>query len=265
MGRCMMRSSKADSSKCPCWWATILVSDPISYGNNDNAKRSAADEGTLFVRNNTNMTGFKDNLKDYYPLLSETDLDTIATAYPENAFPPLLTRPQYFPATAAAYGEAIFICPGLTISRAASSQSSGTAVGAASWNHRFNVAVPRFLASGLGVYHTSDDPAIFGPGYEDNCQSCGYGLLNANIVPVDMHYWLSFVRSLDPNTYRWPGSPYWQPFAGASGGGGGTSVGCPSDVRRLVLQTNTSHMETVPDGELQRCVLWERLHNITRQ
>lgn len=78
--------------------------------------------------------------------------------------------------------------------------------------YRYNVQDDDNLAWGLGVPHIFDSPAIFGPG---NCPTArSYWTYNAPIVPVFMAYHISFVRSLDPNTYREPGSPVWESWGG---------------------------------------------------
>lgn len=59
--------------------------------------------------------------------------------------------------------------------------------------------------------HVSEKPAIFGPGNDGECVDCSYSAYNSSIVPVVMNYWISFMRSLDPNTHRDPTAPEWQP------------------------------------------------------
>ena len=50
-------------------------------------------------------------------------------------------------------------------------------------------------------------------------------------------YWTSFIRSLNPNTYRAPGSPVWETFS--------------ANVQRILFMTNATKMETVPEDQKQ--------------
>ena len=74
---------------------------------------------------------------------------------------------------------------------------------------------------------------------------------NAPAVPIVMDYWISFILSLNPNTYKSPHAPEWQPWG--------------SETQRLVIEANSSHMEVVPSGQLSRCELWKSLANVTEQ
>lgn len=58
-------------------------------------------------------------------------------------------------------------------------------------------------------------------------------------------YWLSFVRSFDPNKFKLPRSPAWPAFSN-------------SKPERIVLQegtttTSESHTETISAAEIRRC------------
>ncbi len=63
-----------------------------------------------------------------------------------------------------------------------------------------------------------------------------------------MDYWLSFVRSLDPNTYKKAGAPTWE------------TVGSAESQSRLVFEgAGKAGMENVPEDQKGRCAFWERL------
>ena len=59
-------------------------------------------------------------------------------------------------------------------------------------------------------------------------------------MPVIQGYWTSFMRSYDPNAHRAPGTPAWEGWSGSS-------------MRRLMLITNGTAMETVPKDQAARC------------
>ncbi|KAK1088247.1 hypothetical protein LTR48_001763 [Friedmanniomyces endolithicus] len=81
-----------------------------------------------------------------------------------------------------------------------------------------------------------------------------YSTYNAPAIPIVMSYWISFILSLDPNTYKSPAAPEWQSWLDSDG-----------QPQRLVIETNSSHMETVPSAQLGRCQLWKGLANVTEQ
>ena len=170
--------------------------------------------------------------------------------------PPLPAHAAYFPSAATAYGEATFTCPGLYISNSLATALSPYKV----WNYRYNVHSAVIDALGLGVYHTFEILPIFGLGNvgdtPDQDLETGYSTYNADIVPVIMNYWISFVRDLSPNRYKYVNAPHWESFGDGKNGG-----------RRIVLQSNgtKSVMEVVPAAQVQRCAFWKELAVIMEQ
>jgi carboxylesterase type B len=166
-----------------------------------------------------------------------TNLKPSTKAY-EDAKP----RPKHaacFASAAGAYGDATFTCPGNFMTAAmAGSFSSDIA-----WNYRYNVRDPTNIANGMGVPHVFVLPAIFGVG-KTNEPILSYASSNTNIVPVTMHYYLSFTRFLNPNICRYKDAPEWQPWGSEAG-------------RRLKLQTNWTEMESIPHLEVERCSMWK--------
>jgi carboxylesterase type B len=65
-----------------------------------------------------------------------------------------------------------------------------------SWNYLWNVSDPTQVASGLGVPHTVEVNAIFGPTNVGGGAPASYnvGGVNAAIVPQVQAYWTSFIR-----------------------------------------------------------------------
>lgn len=115
---------------------------------------------------------------------------------------------------------------------------------AANWHYRYNILdqTPGGLADqGVFTPHTSElyaiwglnnadggDPACFKPP-ESDALSCHAG------GKVLQAYWISFVRALDPNVHRLPGSPEWQSW----------SIETPN---RIVFDNQDATMEVMGAG-----------------
>ncbi|KAJ3473977.1 hypothetical protein NLG97_g10048 [Lecanicillium saksenae] len=207
----------------------VLVGDDINEGTYFGANAKSDAEVQAFMRAN-------------YPRLKQWQLDIVSTLYPK--MDPLPRHEAYFPSASAAYGDCTFTCVGNTIADAVS-----LFVGREkAWNYHYNTADPDQVAQGLGVPHVAEIGAIFGP---DNVQGQGAKSLsniNAAIIPVVRGYVTSFIRFLDPNTSRHPGSPIWQNWGAFAGAG-----------QRMRLQTNNSAMETVPFDLVAKCQMWKVL------
>lgn len=80
-----------------------------------------------------------------------------------------------------------------------------------------------------------------------------YSTENRAVVPLMMNYILSFVRTLNPNTFKETSAPEWEPF------------GSPLDQKRVVVQKTGSGMETIPEDQLTRCAFWESTIPLTGQ
>jgi carboxylesterase type B len=131
-----------------------------------------------------------------------------------------------------------YICPGIFISGTQANDSIPN------WNYRWNVRDPEEVEEGLGVPHTVEVNAIWGP---ENVvggapESYYEGGVNAAIVPVVQGYWTSFIRSYNPNTYRVKGSPQWERWTAGDG-----------YWNRLMFRTNQTMMEKVPEKQQERC------------
>ena len=205
------------------------------------------DEGTDFSPNAASSTDFVNFVKANYPHLNSWELLLVQHAYPLAGSTQFPNHTPWFTPAEMAYGEATFICPGIEISQAVS-QWTGPSK---SWNYRYNVADKGLVAAGLGVPHVSEKPAIFGPNMAGACgTSCSYETYNAPIVPVVMNYWISFVRSLNPNTHKYKSAPEWQPWAGG---------------RRLKFELGKTGMESVPRSQSLRCAMWKALAPVSEQ
>ena len=217
---------------------------PAIYGDDTN-------EGTIFVPKGIATQADADTfLKNQFPALTEDDLAFVHAAY----FPANGTATTTFPGAGAywrplsdAYGEIRYVCPGVKI--------SGLQIGRI-WNYRWDVQDPDEEANGRGVTHTVELAAIWG--HRDakgapvpNGGPKSYATTNSAIIPIAQGYWASFVRSLNPNTYRAAGSPVWGQWrAGARPGDG---------IQRIRFRTGGAEMEYIDYEQQARC---EYLGNI---
>ncbi|KAF8250375.1 Esta [Wilcoxina mikolae CBS 423.85] len=192
------------------------------------------DEGSYFGANATSPTEVTEFMTNNFPKLSENDAKIIDKLYP--LMSPVPHHNAYFPSASAAYGECALICPGLYVSAVLARHQK-------LWNYRCNIVDDANVAAGLGVPHVWVLPAVFGVGNLGIYGvGTGYETYNAPIVPVVMNYFISFVRTLDPNTLKYPGAPNWEGFEEGH--------------RRLKMQTNATRMESVPKQQSERCRYW---------
>ncbi|KAI0339789.1 triacylglycerol lipase [Trametopsis cervina] len=203
-----------------------FVDVPSVFGDDTN-------EGTVFTPTNLNTTSDMDSfLLDNFPLLTDSQLATINKLYPESQqFP---GHGAFYFNAASAYGELRYICPGVFVSRSLRQFNRKNT----NWLYHYNVEDPTEIAQGLGVPHTIEINAIWGLNSTKGTPPASYFTTNANIVPVMQGYWTSFVRTLNPNTLRAPGTPEWQPFNGTN---------------RILFETNNTRMEVIDAGLEERC------------
>lgn len=196
--------------------------------------RDDTNGGTIFTPRDTNdVAAMNRFMKDQFPKITDKQLAQIDEYYPKaEQFP---NTGQYWRAVSNAYGDMRYMCPGLYISSAFSKSRTP------SWNYRYNVEDPSQVASGIGVPHTVEINAIWGPANVNGGAPASYSTsLNRNIVPLMQGYWTSFIRSHNPNTHRMRGSPVWKEWD-------------PLLMNRIRLETNTTSMELVDHDERVRC------------
>lgn len=189
---------------------------------------------------------------DNYPHLSSANTDAINAQY--HLMPALPEHAAYYPSAAAAYGETTFTCVGNYISSVYATHVSPSKV----WNYRYNVQMDYYTAAGMGVPHTIESEAIFGVGDVNDGATAeaetGYTTYNAEIIPVVMNYFISFIRDLNPNRYKYETAPQWENFGHGKNGG-----------NRLKFQTNATAMELIPQDQVSRCEFWRGLAKIMEQ
>lgn len=216
-----------------------LVRVPVIVGDD-------TDEGSGFTPNVASSEQFLQFIKANFPHLTKRELGIMKKLYPLGI--PFPQHEPWFTPAMMAYGESTFICPGLEITKSVAVYLTPGKV----WNYRYNVHDDQNVAAGLGVPHVSEKPAIYGPGNAGSCDNCSYLTYNKPMVPIVMNYWISFIRSLDPNTHKDSSAPEWQPW-GFQGN------------RRLKIELDATGMEPVPRDLLERCLLWKSLVPITQQ
>ncbi|KAK5993677.1 Lipase 2 [Cladobotryum mycophilum] len=201
-----------------------FVKVPMFFGD-------VTDEGTTLGAPNANsaadvQTFFQNN----YPRLSSSQLASITQQYPQNVAPPFNNHNSWFAAASLAYGDVLITCHGINFGK------YFTSAGLPVWTYRFNVLTQNNINQGVGVPHGFDLGAIFGGGYENSDQT------NVNRL---QGYYISFVRSLNPNTYAFGGSTSWPQWNGKAGG------------QRLLINNNNTVVESVPQAQVSRCSFWE--------
>ncbi|PKS06619.1 hypothetical protein jhhlp_007368 [Lomentospora prolificans] len=173
-------------------------------------------------------------IQDNFPGLTDSYAEEMLNHYP--LMEPVPQHSAWFPSTYKAYGETTFICPtNLVLDSFAKSGHSDII-----WSYRYNVWDIQNSHRGVGVTHTFDSAAILGPGSLPTPSS--YFTYNAPIVPLMMHYYISFVRAQNPNTYKHGQAPEWSTW---------------KDGERLMVELNKTRMETVSNGQKDRCEFWK--------
>lgn len=215
-----------------------FVKVPAIYGDD-------TDEGTLFAPKSTSSYSQSSTfIQSQFPALTPLQLGTINSLFPvadQQQQQPCCsnTTGPFFRQAADAYGSLRYICPGIRLSALL------TTFSIPSYNYRWNVIDPVSAAENLGVTHTIEVQAIFGPDYTRGDAPASYyspGGVNADIVPVVQAYWTSFIRTRDPNAKRRLGSPRWEEFGREE-----------LDGKRLMFQTNRTQMELVPERQQRQC------------
>lgn len=208
---------------------------PAIYGD-------ATNEGTVFVPRSTDtVNDSNDFLQAQFPRLNATQEDWIQQAYPPSTQQFSVKSGKYWRSTADAYGELRYVCPGMFLNNIYTAQGVK-----ANWNYRYAVLGPDADKSGVGTPHVAELNAIWGapPGSPPS-----YKTINAHAIPVLQHYWLSFIRTLDPNRLRLAGTPVWEEW---TSGAFGRST---AEGKRILFADggNTTVMERVEEAQWERC------------
>ncbi|KAI1504016.1 Alpha/Beta hydrolase protein [Biscogniauxia marginata] len=210
-----------------------FIKIPLIVGDDTN-------EGTSFTPTGTSTLGQSDSfLKSQFPFLTLEQLGRINDLYP-NTNDSCPNTGCYWRQVSDAYGDMRYMCPGIFVSSAMANYSTTGA-----YNYRYNVEDPAQVAAGYGVPHTVELNAIWGPenvGPRGSPPASYYpDGVNAAVIPVIRAYWISFIRTFDPNKYRYPDAARWE-------------VWSPKSQDRLLFETggNTT-MESVDQTTRNRC------------
>ena len=239
-----------------------FINVPVIIGDDTNG-------GTIFTPKDTsNIQESNDFLTQQFPYLTSTDLAEIEKLYPNPNQSACPASGCWWRQVSNAYGEIRYMCPGLYISSAYANVSSHWYHGsrsladrfvgggslrtrthpsfAKSYAYRYNVEDPAQVAQGLGVPHTVELNAIFGPNNVPSGSapaSYSAGQVNADVVPVIQAYWTSFIRSFDPNKYKLKSAAVWDKYYGDG-----------NTPHRLLFNTGgQTTMEQVDQGQRARC------------
>lgn len=219
-----------------------FVQLPAIYGDVSN-------EGTVFTPNDTNSYAEADTfMKDQFPYITLEQLRQWNALYPVEDYPQFPDTGRFWRQVSTGYGEVRYICPGFFIN------DVYARLGIPAWNYHWDVKDPEAEASGLGVTHTVEINAIWGPEYLDGPpESYLEGGVNAGVVPIVQGYWTSFVRAKDPNTFRKEGTPEWEAWTEEN------------EFRSLRFKTNETAMEDVPGEQRRRCAYLSSIGEDLRQ
>ncbi|KAI4150994.1 MAG: hypothetical protein LQ340_003768 [Diploschistes diacapsis] len=201
-----------------------FIKVPTVFGDDSN-------EGTIFTpryfKTQDQSTTF---MKDNFPSLTDNQLNEYTTMYTFND----TAQPDYWLKASWAYGETRYVCPGIHMSSLITNHSNANV-----WNWRYNIATPAQQASLNLVSHGSELPAIWGPQYQGPSGPAKMLETNAtNTVAAMQGYWVSFIKTMDPNKLKPDLAPTWDAWNGSN---------------RILFDFNGTSMETIDAGQMQRC------------
>lgn len=245
------------------WKDGKFIRVPMIVGNNENGKLEAllievvandGIEGAYFAINASTKNEVTKFMKSNYPKISEKELHTMGHLYPREE--PVPQHAAWFPVAESAYGESTFTCPAIGILDSAASFNTihdGTYHELPLWSYHLNVYDKEYIERGLGCPHGYEEGIIFGPASTDTKLPGRYtppaslNTYNAPLVPIMMNYWISFLRTLSPNSHKDSSAPEWKTWK---------HEGCQS---RLLIRLNEMAMEQVPWQQKQRCEFWNKM------
>ncbi|EXJ73775.1 uncharacterized protein A1O5_03537 [Cladophialophora psammophila CBS 110553] len=213
---------------------------PVLFGDDTNG-------GTVFTpRSTSSLAQSNTFLHDQFPNLTFEQLQQINQLYP-NKGPQFPNSGSWWRQVSNVYGDMRYMCPNLFISSAYSRYGVQ-----GNWNYWYNVHDAAQVRQGLGVPHTVELSAIWGPENTNGAAPPSYrqGGPNAWIVPLMQSYWISFIRTLDPNPFRMQSAPVWQEFIAPNEEG---SAGTGDWMRMLFDTAQTSSMVEVSTSVRKRC------------
>jgi cholinesterase len=213
---------------------------PCIFGDDENG-------GTIFApRTTSNVSESNSFLVEQFPNITLTQLASLNAMFPNpNKTCESGTSGCWWQQAANVFDEIQFKCPALYMNSALTRYNISD-----SWAYLYNVKDPALVAAGYGVPHTIEVNAVFGPTDIAPLTPGGVprsyfpGGVNAQTVPIIQAYWSSFIRDLNPNTYRLSGTPEWIPW---------TTESKSNALNRLIFETNSTRNEGIDGGLKTRC------------
>lgn len=181
---------------------------PVIFGDDTNGGAGFAPSRISSLKDSNQF------IKDNFPAITAGQLDTLNKLYPNPQASSCPSMGCWRGQAGSVYGEMRYMCPGLYLNDAFDHYNDRYQKGTSSWAYRWNVEDKDQIAAGLGVPHIVELNAIFGPSniYYGGQVPKSYrpGGTNAAAVQVIQGYWVSFIKTFDPNTLRWAGSAEWK-------------------------------------------------------
>ena len=239
-----------------------FINVPVIFGADTNDGRSFVPKST------SDQAAGNAFLTQQWPSLTASQLTSLNNLYPVPSG--CSGAVCAYQRTSAIYGDMRYACPGLYMNSAYSNatvhgkraesevlfsfvgggslraRSAAWASTAPSWAYRYNVEDPKQIADGLGVPHTAEVSAIFGPDNVSGTSPASYaaGQINAKSVNVVQSYWASFIRYHDPNVGRYAGSSPWSSYSSNPNG---------QPWRMLFDTAGQTSMETISQDQQKKC------------
>ncbi|KAK3395405.1 Alpha/Beta hydrolase protein [Sordaria brevicollis] len=236
----------ADHPYSAFYSGSFIRNIPVIFGDDTNG-------GVGFAPRSAGSLGDSNQfIKDQFPAITAAQLDNLNKLYP-NPYGSSCSGPGcWWNQTGQVYGEMRYMCPGLYLNDAFDHYNDHYTKGTSSWAYRWNVKDQEQLANGLGVPHVVELNALFGPEniYNRGAVPKSYwpNHENAAAVQVMQSYWVSFIKTFDPNKLRCCGAAEWKAWRSAGDDGTGAQR------QRLVFETyGKTGMETIPKDLEARC------------
>ncbi|KIM39330.1 hypothetical protein M413DRAFT_447269 [Hebeloma cylindrosporum] len=153
----------------------------------------------LIVGATTNETAPRATLESFFPSMSRSDVSALLKQYPLSAFADL---PELRLQTA--MGDSQFRCARSILGTAFASTSKA-------WTYRYNQRTP----GASGVDHAAENWMMFKgttTGFNGTTTFSKLSPTATAFAEELIAYWVSFVRSGDPNAFKLARSPVWTPF-----------------------------------------------------
>ncbi|KAK0657040.1 Alpha/Beta hydrolase protein [Cercophora newfieldiana] len=209
-----------------------FIKVPVIFGDD-------TDGGTVFAPGNTSTKNESNGwLRDQFPHLTNEQLAKLNGFYPNLDEKSCPREGCWWRQLCRVYAEMRYMCPGLFLNDAFVRHNVN-----ASYAYRWNVEDPQQIAAGVGVPHTVEVNALFGP---DNVQdeapeSYFPNGTNAKAVKVIQGCWTSFIKTFNPDGLRYGDSAHWETWRS-------------SPWSRLLFNTGgATSMERIDSGLRERC------------